>query len=58
MEPTMVQLNSEAPFGDSVDKIEGRWRDVMASWGHIKGDPHDDYEPKKTGSMGYYVGVN
>lgn len=56
MEPTMVQL--DAPYGDAVEKIQDRWEDVMASWGHIKGDPDDNYNPQKRGYMGYYVGTN
>lgn len=30
----------------------------MMSWGHIKGEPDDGYNPHKQGHEGYYVGVN
>lgn len=30
----------------------------MMSWGHMKADPDDGYEPHKKGSDGYYVGTN
>ena len=56
MEPTMVQL--DAPYGDAVEKIQQRWEDVMMSWGHMKADPTDGYDPHKKASEGYYVGTN
>jgi len=58
MEPTMVQIESQAPYGDAVEKIQDRWEDVMMSWGYIKGDPDDGYNPKKSDADGYYVGTN
>lgn len=30
----------------------------MMSWGHMKADPTDGYNPEKTGPEGYYVGTN
>lgn len=30
----------------------------MMSWGHMKADPTDGYNPQKTGPEGYYVGTN
>ena len=58
MEPTMIQLNAEAPYGDAVEKINQRWEDVMESWGHFHSQPDDGYEPHKKNADGYYVGTN
>ena len=30
----------------------------MASWGHFKHDPDDNYNPQKKDHEGYYVGTN